>query len=231
MRVLSAAIICALVPVTAAHAVEVPRGGPSDPRVKFVEYEETEVYRIVGTFRTATQIVLSDDETIQHVALGDTVSWEVAVAGHILFLKPRERAGPTNLIVTTSRGGELRSYAFELTARSGPITGRNGQAYFQVRFRYPRDDADRAARLRAAQIAMQAAVLEGRAVRGALDHGVVEGPRNMNYKVQGSSELQPSEVSDNGQFTVLRFPANREVPAIYLVRPDGSETLGRKLIN
>src|SRR3546814_2993918 len=50
--------------------------------------------------------------------------------------------------------------SFELTARSGPITGRNGQAYFQVRFRYPRDDADRAARLRAAQIAMQAAALE-----------------------------------------------------------------------
>src|SRR3546814_5046900 len=93
----------------------VPRGAASDPRVKFVDYEEAQVYRIVGTFRTATQIVLSEDETIQHVALGDTVSWEVAVAGHILFLKPRERAGPTNLIVTTSRGGTLRSYAFELT--------------------------------------------------------------------------------------------------------------------
>src|SRR3546814_11610196 len=77
------------------------------------------------------------------------------LAGHILFLKPRERAGPTNLIVTTSRGGTLRSYAFELTARSGPITGRNGQAYFQVRFRYPRDEAARAERLRAAQIAMK----------------------------------------------------------------------------
>src|SRR3546814_4145231 len=71
---------------------------------------------------------------------------------------------------------------------------------------------------------MQAAALEAQAVRGALDHAVIEGPRNMNYKVQGSSDLQPSEVSDNGQFTVLRFPANREVPAIYLVRPDGSET-------
>src|SRR3546814_3849662 len=106
------------------------------------------VYRIGGTSRTATQMVLSEDETSQHVALGDTVSWEVAGAGHILFLKPRERAGPTNLIVTTSRGGTLRSYAFELTARSGPITGRNGQAYFQVRFRYPRDEAARAERLR-----------------------------------------------------------------------------------
>src|SRR3546814_8850844 len=57
-------------------------------------------------------------------------------------------------------------YAFELTARSGPITGRNGQAYFQVRFRYPRDEAARAERLRAAQIAMQAAALEAQAVRG-----------------------------------------------------------------
>ena len=170
MRALAAAIILVFAPISAAHAIEVPRGGPSDPRVKFVDYEETQVYRIVGTFRTATQIVLSEDETIQHVALGDTVSWEVAVAGHILFLKPRERAGPTNLIVTTSRGGVLRSYTFELTARSGPITGRNGHAYFQVRFRYPRDDAARAERLRAAQIAMQAAALEAHAVRGALDH-------------------------------------------------------------
>ena len=157
MKTLVAAVIIALASPYAAHAVEVPRGAASDPRVKFVDYEEAQVYRIVGTFRTATQIVLSEDESIQHVALGDTVSWEVAVAGHILFLKPRERAGPTNLIVTTSRGGTLRSYAFELTARSGPITGRNGQAYFQVRFRYPRDEAARAERLRAAQIAMQAA--------------------------------------------------------------------------
>jgi type IV secretion system protein VirB9 len=161
------------VPVTARTRVEVPRGGPSDPRVKFVEYEETEVYRIVGTFRAATQIVLSDDETIQHVALGDTVSWEVAVAGHILFLKPRERAGPTNLIVTTSRGGELRSYAFERLPQR-PHHGPQRPSLFSSKFRYPRDDADRAERLRAAQIAMQAAALEAGPF-AALDHAVARG--------------------------------------------------------
>lgn len=208
-----------------ALAEETPRGGPTDPRVKFVEYQETQVYRVVGTFRTATQIVLGADETIEHVALGDTVSWEVAVAGHILFLKPRERAGPTNLIVTTNRGGELRNYAFELTARRGPIGSTSANTYFQVRFRYPRDEAERAARMRATQEAQRVAALQANAVRGALDHGVIEGPRNLNYKVQGSSELQPSEISDNGQFTVLRFPGNHEIPAVYLVRPDGSETL------
>lgn len=206
-------------------AEDTPRGGPSDPRVKFVEYQETQVYRIVGTFRTATQIVLGADETIEHVALGDTVSWEVAVAGHILFLKPRERAGPTNLIVTTNRGGELRNYAFELTARRGPISSTSANTYFQVRFRYPRDEAERAARMQATREAQRVAALQASVVRGALDHGVIEGPRNLNYKVQGSSDLQPSEISDNGQFTVLRFPGNHEIPAIYMVRPDGTETL------
>lgn len=221
----AAAFIAACLLTPPALAVDVPRGSTADPRVKFVDYEETQVYRVVGTFRTATQIVLGSDETIQHVALGDTVSWEVAVAGHILFLKPRERAGPTNLIVTTNRAGEMRSYAFELTARSGPIGTRSANTYFQVRFRYPRDEAERAKRLQAMQAAQQVARAEAGVIRSALDHGVIEGPRNLNYKVQGASDLQPSEISDNGQFTVLRFPANREIPAIYLVRPDGTETL------
>src|SRR3546814_1540611 len=74
MKTLVAAVFIAFASLSAAHAVEVPRGAASDPRVKFVDYEEAQVYRIVGTFRTATQIVLSEDETIQHVALGDTVS-------------------------------------------------------------------------------------------------------------------------------------------------------------
>jgi type IV secretion system protein VirB9 len=44
-----------------ALAEDTPRGGPADPRVKVVDYQETQVYRIVGTFRTATQIVLGDE--------------------------------------------------------------------------------------------------------------------------------------------------------------------------
>lgn len=219
------AFFLALLASGTAMAAETPRPDPADPRVRWVDYNEREVYRIVGTFRTATQILLGPDETIEHVALGDTVSWEVAVAGHILFLKPRERAGATNLIVTTSRGGSLRNYTFELSARSGPITAGSPNTFFQVRFRYPEDERERAARLAATQDAMRLAAVEAAAIKGALDRGVIEGPRNLAYKVQGSAALQPSEVSDNGQFTVLRFPANREIPAIYLVRPDGSETL------
>ncbi|KAH2820821.1 hypothetical protein KXV85_003024, partial [Aspergillus fumigatus] len=35
----------------------------------------------------------------------------------------------------------------------------------------------------------------------------------------------PSEVSDNGQFTVMRFPNQRELPAFFVVNPDGSEAI------
>ena len=81
-----------------AFAVDVPKAGKSDPRVKWVNYDPWQVYRVVGTFRTATQIVFDPREEIQHVALGDTVSWEVAAETNILFVKPREKGTATNLI-------------------------------------------------------------------------------------------------------------------------------------
>ena len=40
-----------------------------------------------------------------------------------------------------------------------------------------------------------------------------------------TSAIAPSEVTDNGRFTVLRFPGAQAIPAIYAVTPDGSESL------
>ena len=42
---------------------------------------------------------------------------------------------------------------------------------------------------------------------------------------RGSEEIVPTLVFDDGRFTYLRFPGNREVPAVFHVRSDGSETL------
>jgi len=221
------AVLLAALFVTAAPTVarETPHPGPADPRIKWVNYDPAQVYRIVGAFRSATQVVFAADEEIAHVALGDTISWEVAPVGNIIFIKPRERAGATNLIVSTTKGGVTRNYQFELTARAGGISMKTPDTFFQVRFQYPEDEALKTAQAALAQQAKQLATLEAGAVKLALDQGVVEGPRNMKYQVQGASELQPSEISDNGQFTVLRFPNRREIPAIFVVQPDGSESL------
>lgn len=189
-----------------------------DARMVELDYRPDAVYRIAGALRTATQIVFSPDEIIRHVAIGDSVGWEVAAEGSVLFLKPRERLQATNLLVVTERGGAIRNYAFELAARE---TGDRSAIAYQIRFRYPADvHSATVASLQAA-----ARVVETRLVGLTLDQAAVTGPRNLAYGVQGASDLRPSEVSDNGRFTMLRFPGNQSIPSIYTVSSDGVESL------
>jgi type IV secretion system protein VirB9 len=216
---LLAAAIGALSPLPAL-AEQTPRSLGADARIREVNYTDGNVIQIRSAFRTATQIEFAAGEVIKFVAMGDTVSWEVAPADNSLFVKPRERAGSTNLIVVTDFQGTKRNYTFELSAVAG---ARAPGTFFKVRLRYPEYEAlqARLAQQRAQLTAALAA--QNGAIKSALDIGVLEGKRNLNYKVQGSTALQPSEVSDNGQFTVLRFPNQREIPAIFTVNPDGSE--------
>jgi type IV secretion system protein VirB9 len=53
-------------------------------------------------------------------------------------------------------------------------------------------------------------------------------PVNSSYSIaegKGSEDIVPTLVFDDGRFTYLRFPNNREVPAVFHVLPDGSETV------
>ena len=210
---------------SAAIASENPRPTAQDSRIREAIFSESQVFRIVGVYRSATQIVFSANERVEHVALGDTVSWEVAPAENSLFIKPRELAGATNLIVITRAGATTRTYTFELSARRGGIGPRATDTYFKVVFRYPREAAA-AAQAAATQAAYARAVaLQAGAIRSALDLAVLEGKRTLNYSVQGSSAIQPSEITDNGQFTALRFPNQRELPAFFAINPDGSESI------
>lgn len=218
LAILAAATLAVSSPV---FALDTPKSGPSDPRIKVVDYDPWAVVKITGVFRTATQILLGPDETILHVAVGDATGWDVAAEKNILFVKPKAARAPTNLIVTTSRGTETRNYTFELSTRAGSSARSTPDTVFGLRFRYPQDEKAAAA----AALTGQAAALERRIVELKLDRAVVEGRRNLNYGVQGATALQPSEVSDNGRFTVMRFPANQQVPAIYQVESSGTESL------
>jgi type IV secretion system protein VirB9 len=204
-----------------AHAVQTPRPGPADPRIKTIDYNPQQVVRIVGVFRTATQIILAPEETIEHVALGDSSGWEVAAQANTIFVKPTLARAPTNLIVTTQAGRESRNYAFELSTRAGPTSRNAPDTFFVVRFVYP----DHHHAEVTAAITAQAAALEQKIIQLKLDRGVLQGPRNLAYALRGSTAIAPSEVSDNGRFTVMRFPAAQAVPAIFAVAPDGAETL------
>ncbi|MDQ1159597.1 type IV secretion system protein VirB9 [Sphingomonas sp. SORGH_AS 950] len=201
-----------------AYASEMPRSGAKDARVRNVNYDPDQVVTIVGSFRHAIEIQFGPGETVTQAALGDTVSWQIAPVGNILFLKPREKAASTNLIVVTNAGGTPRTYHFNLSLGSR-------QQMYGVRFRYPREE--RAAAALQAQIAeaQAAKAIETNIAQTALDHAVIEGVRNMNYTVQGDSSLQPTEISDNGEFTVLRYPGHADIPSIFAVDVDGTETI------
>ncbi|XKM38629.1 P-type conjugative transfer protein VirB9 (plasmid) [Rhizobium ruizarguesonis] len=211
---------------TAALALDIPRGASQDSRVRFIDYQPYNITKIVGTLRSSVQIEFAADEEIAHVALGNSVAWEVAPAGNILFLKPRENQPVTNIsVVTTRRDGSTRSYQMELTVRDGTVeAGQN--TYFYVKYRYPADEAERrrldaAARAQAAQAGDADKVL-------ALHEAY--GPRNWRYSAQGSAALEPQAVYDNGKVTTFAFAGNQEMPAIYMENSDGSESLVPKSV-
>ncbi|MFW8603023.1 P-type conjugative transfer protein VirB9 [Rhizobium beringeri] len=211
---------------TAALALDIPRGASQDSRVRFIDYQPYNITKIVGTLRSSVQIEFAADEEIAHVALGNSVAWEVAPAGNILFLKPRESQPVTNIsVVTTRRDGSTRSYQMELTVRDGTVeAGQN--TYFYVKYRYPADEAERrrletAARAQAAQAGEADKVL-------ALHEAY--GPRNWRYSAQGSAALEPQAVYDNGKVTTFAFAGNQEMPAIYIENSDGSESLVPKSV-
>lgn len=199
-------------------ALQQPQAGLRDARVRQVVYDAANVVKINGVIRASTQVVFAEGEEIAHVAIGDAVSWEVAPAGNILFLKPRERHPSTNLqVVTTRRDGRKRSYQFELSIHEGSLA----ESYFVVRFAYPDDEAE----ARRAETVARRAGAEAGAVAQAFAFSDATGPRNWRYTAQGAAVLEPDAVYDDGRQTTLRFEGNREIPAIYLVAADSTESL------
>lgn len=210
-----------------ASALEIPRGASQDSRVRFTDYQPYNITRVVGTLRSSVQVEFADDEEIAHVALGNSVAWEVAPAGHILFLKPRENQPVTNIsVVTTRRDGSTRSYQMELTVREGSVeAGQN--TYFYVKYRYPADEAER----RRQDAAARALVAQAGEADRTLSLHEAYGPRNWRYSAQGSQALEPQAVYDNGKITTFAFVGNQEMPAIFMENSDGTESLVPKSVD
>lgn len=210
-----------------ALALEIPRGATQDSRVRFVDYQPYNITRIIGSLRSSVQVEFAPDEEIAHVALGNSVAWEVAPAGNILFLKPRENQPVTNIsVVTTRRDGSTRSYQMELTVRDGKVeVGQN--TYFYVKYRYPADEAER----RRQAAAARAIAAQAKEADNVLAIHEAYGPRNWRYSAQGAQALEPQSVYDNGKVTTFAFVGNQEMPAIYIENSDGSESLVPKSVD
>ena len=214
-RTLFAAVIMVALLNGPAKAEQTPRSAGFDAHVQHVVYNPLNVVRVVGSPTNSTQIIFSSKEEITQISIGDEAAWLPQPAGNLLFIKPIEIKASTNMQVVTKRpNGSNRSYQFRLVAvRRGAV--------FSVSFNYPDDEEKERIDL----AAYQAALAKDRATMAHLGDAWAEGPRNWRYVAQGSSAIEPTEVSDNGRQTAFRFPGNMRLPTIYTAAPDGTETI------
>lgn len=202
-------------PVAHSYALNIPKPGSNDRRVRFINYTPGDVVKLVGHFGYQINIVFAEGETVlpKGVFMGDRDAWTFATLGNNVFLKPRQENGQTNMTIVTNR----HTYTFDLTSHwSKKNRSDSDDMYFQVNFRYPADEAAKAAAMAAAQASKQRVEQK---MAGSFEKV------NTNYSVQGSEDLAPDDVSDDGTFTKMTFRGNRPIPAIYIVNADGSESL------
>jgi type IV secretion system protein VirB9 len=200
------ALAIAIAGMTLAYAsmglcAETPRPGAIDPRIRTVFYDPNEVVRLIGNLGYQMTIEFGEGERIENVAIGDSLAWQVTPnkMATLLFLKPLSRHAVTNMTVITDR----RRYAFELSERA---PARASDMIYVVRFLYPPEPAP----------------------PPPAPAPPPPGPplmKNRAYSYTGSRTSLPALVFDDGKFTYFKWPENTSTPALFLVAPDGSESL------
>lgn len=203
MRKLALALLAAMIALP-AQALDEPRSSKFDNRIRYTIYNPRDVVQLDAVIGIATHIVLEEGERYVTHAFGDAQAWSFAVEGHHVFIKPRADNAETNLTIVTDR----RAYYFKL--RYWPT--RRANAVYGLSFTYPDTEARKAQ-----ELAQAAAVEEGFA---ADRQGY-----NLNYTMSGDLDIAPINAWDNNEATYLKFPGNRDIPAIYMVDADGNESI------
>lgn len=210
-RSLLTALACAALGAAAlagpAAAADAPRPGAVDPRIRTVAYDPDQVVRLTGYFGIQTMLEFAPDERIENVSIGDAMGWQVTPnkKANLLFLKPLDRTATTNMTVVTDR----RRYVFELVV-AGPKATTKDLAYV-VRFLVP----------------PPAPVF---AVAAAPAPPAAPVVRNSAYTVKGEAALQPTKIFDDGAATYFAWPAQADLPAVFVVGADGVEGLANAAV-
>jgi len=212
-----------------------PSAKPADPRLREVVYDPLAVVTIPVKRGMVTQVVFDQDELITEVAVGqggdcskaDAV-WCVAAqpGGRHLYVKAKSGAdAPNNLaVVTDRRSHALRFEVLPDNDRQHPVYRLTVKAPVQSRQASGLGLQDIAA------LAALPAVPPPPSPQQVVAERLQAIPPVMNTQyslAEGavSQDIVPTLVYDDGRFTYLRFPGNREVPAVFHVLGDGSETL------
>lgn len=236
--------LCFGVAVLVAGVSSLCCAAPPDPRLREVTYDPHAVVSVPVQRGVVTLIVLDADEAIQEMATGlgadcgkpDAV-WCIAAqpGGRTLFIKPKGQATTSNtLAVVTNQ----RLHAFRLDL----VTDGGGRpAVYRLQVKVPQATA---ALGKPPSAPAPASTIGPGTESPSEDNGRPEQPSrdalvasrlrfkpfvlNSDYTLaegRHSTAIVPTLVFDDGRFTYFRFPGNLELPAVFHVLADGTETL------
>ncbi len=210
---------------TVAHA--------GDPRLREVTYDAGAVVTVPVKRGIVTHIVLDAGEAITDVGsgLGGDCSkpeavWCIAAqpGAHNLFVKAKSGASaPNNLAIVTDR----RTYAFRFVLLPD---GDARAPVYRLEVKAPaRNGLAGNGSLAALPLLMPPVALPPSPQELIAERLKVTAPMmNSKYSIAegtDSQDIVPTLVYDDGRFTYFRFPGNREIPSVFHVLGDGSETL------
>lgn len=204
---LSVCCICCL--AAALVRAQSPRAAlRPDPRIRVVPYRADAVFRLRGYVGYQIDITFAPGERFVGLGVGDSRGVTFAADANHLFIKPRAVRVATNLTVLTNR----RTYLFDYEAAPAPPDPSGADVIYALRFEYP-----------AAPVPATSG--ERRRVETDLATAQSSRPRNYDYWYCGDPSLKPAAAWDDGVQTTLVFGAHAELPAVFALNEDGSESL------
>ncbi len=197
--------ILGLTVISAARSAEIVAVEPMDARIQQIDYAADAVYRLQGVPGFAVDLQFAADERFEGVGGGDLEAVSVVAHGSHLFLKPKVARAATNLTLLTTRHAYHIDYRVEgMHSLASPV--------YAIVFRYPHEES--ALKVKNAQeMQIESAF--------AAPARVV----NRAYGFCGPAALKPTVVTDDGVETRIRFPAQADLPAVYVRNDDGTEAL------
>ncbi len=185
-----------------AGAVSAADIGRPAPTILSLPYDPDRVTPLRPAFGYEMMLRFGADERIENVAIGEGSTWQITPNKNadLIFLKPMIDAVRTNMTVVTDK----RIYLFDLTPMPAPRGG--GGVVYEVRFVYPPPPPS-----------------PPPPAAPPAPHPPER--RNLAYAYAGARELAPSLVFDDGRFTYFQWPAAETAPAVFVVGPDGKESL------
>ena len=184
----------------------------ADSRIVWKEYDEATVVTVPGRPGIQTSIQFEPGERVENVAIGDSAGWQVTPnrRADLLFLKPVLPDSRTNMTVVTDR----RTYLFDLT------TGGKGGPVYVMRFSYPHPAPVVTA---AATAPEPPSITPVPPLAAAPLAEPTPAELNFAWESDGTAQLLPAQVFDDGKSTYLRWAPGAEVPAILVPGADGQD--------